>query len=134
MKYRVIAFTVAGVFTGFAGAFYAHFLEIITPNMLGLMESIQVMIMSIVGGVSSLVAGPMVGAGLLKVLSAYLLKLPVFGIRDLVFGGAVVLILVFSPKGSGLVDLWTKFWKKIFKEIDLYDAMKEIRRICHFWN
>lgn len=54
MKYRVIAFTVAGVFTGFAGSLYAHFLTVITPHMLGLWQSIQIMMMSIVGGTSSL--------------------------------------------------------------------------------
>ena len=121
MKYRVIAFTVAGVFTGFAGAFYAHFLEIITPYMLGLWESIQIMIMSIVGGVSSLVAGPLVGAVLLKFLSVYLSRLPVYGIHALLFGGAVVLVLVFLPKGTGLIDLWSKFWRKVFKEPEFYE-------------
>lgn len=121
MKYRVVAFTVAGIFTGFAGAFYAHFLEIITPYMLGLWESIQIMIMSIVGGASSLVAGPIVGAVLLKVLSVYLSRLPVYGIHALLFGGAVVLVLVFLPKGTGIIDLWTKIWRKVFNEPEWYE-------------
>lgn len=43
-----------------------------TPHMLGLWESIQVMIMSIVGGISALVAKPLVGAILLYDLGDYL--------------------------------------------------------------
>ena len=125
MKYRVIAFTTAGVFTGFAGAYYAHFLSIISPGMLGLWQSIQIMIMGIVGGISSLVAGPIIGSFLLYNLSNYLSRLPIYGIQPLIFGGAVVLVLLFLPKGSGLIDLWNKFWKKVFNEPDFYEIPVE---------
>jgi len=125
MKYRVIAFTTAGVFTGFAGAYYAHFLSIISPGMLGLWQSIQIMIMSIVGGISSLVAGPIIGSFLLYNLSNYLSRLPIYGIQPLIFGGAVVLVLLFLPKGNGLIDLWNKFWKKVFNEPDFYEIPGE---------
>jgi branched-chain amino acid transport system permease protein len=122
MKYRLLAFTIAGVFTGLAGSFYVHFLSVITPHMFGLWESIQVMIMSIVGGISALVAGPLVGAILLYDLGEYLSRLPIYGLQPLLFGGVVVLVLLFLPKGSGLVDLWGKFWKKVFGEADYYEA------------
>ena len=84
MKYRVIAFTVAGVFTGFAGSLYAHFLTVITPFIFGLWQSIQIMIMSIVGGISSLVGGPMIGAILLYTLGDYLTRLQYFWYSALV--------------------------------------------------
>jgi len=121
MKYRVIAFTIAGVFTGFAGSYYAHFLSTMTPYMLGLWESIQIMIMSIVGGVSSLVGGPLAGALVLYALGIYLSRLPVYGIQQLLFGTAVVAVLLFMPKGTGLVDLWDKFWRKVFREPEFYE-------------
>ena len=121
MKYRVIAFTIAGVFTGFAGSYYAHFLSTMTPYMLGLWESIQIMIMSIVGGVSSLVGGPLAGALVLYALGIYLSRLPVYGIQQLLFGAAVVAVLLFMPKGTGLVDLWDKFWRKVFREPEFYE-------------
>jgi len=121
MKYRLLAFTIAGVFTGLAGAYYVHFLSVITPHMFGLWESIQVMIMSIVGGISALVAGPLVGAILLYDLGEYLSQLPIYGLQPLLFGGVVVLVLLFLPKGSGLIDLWGKFWRKVFREVDYYE-------------
>jgi branched-chain amino acid transport system permease protein len=121
MKYRVIAFTVAGVFTGLAGAYYAHFLTTITPLMLGLWESIQIMIMSIVGGISSLVGGPIIGALLLYTLGIYLSRLPIFGIQQLLFGAVVVLVLLFLPKDTGLIDLWGKFWQKVVWREEAYE-------------
>jgi branched-chain amino acid transport system permease protein len=113
MKYRVIAFTIAGVFTGYAGALYTHFLNVITPIVFGLWQSIQIMIMSIVGGISSLTGGPVIGALLLYGLGERLSRLETYGLSQLVFGGVVVLVLVFLPKGTGLADLWEKFWKKV---------------------
>lgn len=113
MKYRVIAFTVAGVFTGLAGSLYAHSLTVITPTMLGLWQSIQIMIMSIVGGFGSLVGGPIIGSVLLYTFGSYLTRLEIYGIQQLLFGAVVVLVLLFLPKGTGLIDLWERFWNKV---------------------
>ena len=125
MKYRVIAFTIAGVFTGLAGAYYASFLSIITPYMFGLWQSIQIMMMSIVGGISSIVSGALIGATILYTLGVYLSRLPIYNIQYLLFGAAVVLVILFLPKGTGLVDLWGKFWRKVFREPDEYEIPEE---------
>jgi branched-chain amino acid transport system permease protein len=125
MKYRVIAFTVAGVFTGFAGAYYANFLSIITPLMFGLWQSIQIMMMSIVGGISSIVGGALIGATVLYTLGIYLSRLPIYNIQYLLFGIAVVLVLLFLPKGTGLVDLWGRVWRKVFREPEEYEIPEE---------
>jgi branched-chain amino acid transport system permease protein len=113
MKYRVMAFTVAGVFTGLAGSLYAHFLTVITPMVFGLWQSIQIMIMSIVGGISAFVGGPIIGTFLLYFLGEYLTRLGRAGIQPLLFGAVVILVLLFLPKGTGLVDLWERFWTKV---------------------
>ena len=104
MKYRVVAFTLAGIFTGFAGAFYAQYIQIMTPMLFGLWQSIQVMMMAVVGGMSFLVAGPILGSVLLYVLSIQLSRLPVYGLQPLLFGAVVVLVPVFCPRIRGL---WT---------------------------
>ncbi len=127
MKYRVIAFTLAGIFTGLAGSLYAHYLTVITPLVFGLWQSIQIMLMSIVGGIGSLVAGPIIGAVLLYVLGIYLSRLPVFGIQQLLFGAVVVLVLVFLPKGTGIIDLWPKFWRKVYHEVEEYEIPGEVK-------
>lgn len=121
MKYRVIAFTVAGVFTGLAGSLYVHFLTVITPYVFGLWQSIQIMIMSIVGGISSLVGGPIIGAIVLYTFGDYLTRLQTSGIQPLLFGAVVVLVLIFLPKGTGLVDLWGRFWTKVVWREEEYE-------------
>ena len=121
MKYRVIAFTVAGVFTGLAGAFHVHFISVVTPLVYGLWQSIQIMMMSIVGGISSIVGGSLIGAFALYTVSNYLTRVPIFNIQYLVFGAVVVLVVLFLPRGTGIIDLWSRFWRKVFKDSDIYE-------------
>jgi branched-chain amino acid transport system permease protein len=125
MKYRVIAFAVAGVFTGLAGAYYVTFLSVITPLMFDLWKSMQIVMMSIVGGISSIVGGALIGATVLYTLGIYLSRLPIYNISYLLFGAVVVLVLLFLPKGTGLVDLWGKFWHKVFREPEEYEIPEE---------
>ena len=125
MKYRVIAFAVAGVFTGLAGAYYVTFLSVITPLMFDLWKSMQIVMMSIVGGISSIVGGALIGATVLYTLGTYLSRLPIYNIQYLLFGAVVVLVLLFLPKGTGLVDLWGKFWHKVFREPEEYEIPEE---------
>jgi branched-chain amino acid transport system permease protein len=121
MKYRVIAFTVAGVFTGYAGALYTHFLQVITPMVFGLWQSIQIMIMSIVGGIGSLVGGPIVGSILLYNLGEYLSRLDTPGLQSFLFGSVVVIVVMFLPQGAGLVNLWERFWNKVVWREEEYE-------------
>jgi branched-chain amino acid transport system permease protein len=125
MKYRVIAFTMAGVFTGFAGAYYVTFISVINPLIFDLWKSIQIMMMAIVGGPSLIVGGAIIGSTVLYSLGNYLSQLPVPNVQYVVFGAVVVLVLLFLPKGTGLVDLWGKFWRKVFREPEEYEIPGE---------
>jgi ABC-type branched-subunit amino acid transport system permease subunit len=81
--------------------------------------------MSIVGGISSIVGGALIGATVLYTLGIYLSRLPIYNIQYLLFGAIVVLVLLFLPKGTGLVDLWGKFWHKVFREPEEYEIPEE---------
>jgi ABC-type branched-subunit amino acid transport system permease subunit len=83
------------------------------------------MLMSIVGGISSLAGGPIIGSIVLYTLGIYLSRVEIYGIQQLLFGGVVVLVLLFLPKGTGLIDLWTKFWRKVFNEPEFYEIPEE---------
>jgi len=102
MKYRVIAFVVAGFFTGMAGALYSHYLFFIGPTLFGLWESIMILIMCTVGGVRSAVAGPIFGAMLLSMSGDYLSTM-IKGAKPLAFGLLVVLVVFFLP--GGVIDV-----------------------------
>jgi branched-chain amino acid transport system permease protein len=106
MKYRVIAFTVAGFFTGVAGALFSHYLFFVGPTLYSSAESIMLLIMCTVGGISSAVAGPIMGALLLSISGDYLTSL-LKGGKALAFGALVVVIIFFLP--GGLVDLKRHF-------------------------
>lgn len=102
MKYRVIAFTVGSFFTGIAGAVFAHYLRFINPGVFGLWQSIMIVIMSVVGGTGSAVAGPILGALVLSTGGDYLAGF-MLGVRPIILGGLTVIIMLFLP--DGLVSL-----------------------------
>lgn len=105
MKYRVIAFTVAGFFTGVAGALYSHYLFIIESRLFGMPESFMILIMCTVGGAGSPVAGPIIGALLLSATGDYLTSLMKGG-KPLVFGALVVVSIFLLPGGLVEIKTW----------------------------
>lgn len=66
-RYKLIAFVIAGIFAGVAGALYAGFNRFVSTGELYWTASGQVLIMVIIGGSGTLV-GPVLGAGLILVL------------------------------------------------------------------
>lgn len=96
VRYRVLAFAVASLFAGLAGAFYAHFIQLVSPQMTILSEMAFILAMAIVGGVESLV-GAAIGAFFLEILSEYLRA---FGQWRLVILGLIILLTIrFAPNG-----------------------------------
>jgi branched-chain amino acid transport system permease protein len=104
MKYRVIAYTVAGFFTGLAGAFYGNYLHYVGPLSFGFSQSTMITAMAFVGGISSIVSGPVIGATLLSLIATYATFTGISGLQPLVFGSVVVAFLLLL-KGKGLEDL-----------------------------
>ena len=49
-----IAFTVSGFFAGIAGALYAIFNNFVSPSTIALAQSVQGLLMAIVGGIGTL--------------------------------------------------------------------------------
>jgi len=61
------------------------------------------MMMSIVGGISSIVGGALVGSLVLYTLGIYLSRLPIYNIQYLLFGAVVVIVL--AAVGFGIYAL-----------------------------
>ena len=104
MKYRVIAYTVAGFFTGLAGAFYGNYLHYVGPTAFGFNQSIMITAMAFVGGISSIVSGPVIGAALLSIIATYASFTGISGLQPLVFG-SIILAFLLLLKGMGLAEL-----------------------------
>ncbi|MFH1349399.1 MAG: branched-chain amino acid ABC transporter permease [Pseudomonadota bacterium] len=95
-KYKVIIFTISGFFAGLAGAFYCHNQLHAGTEELSLSLSILVVLMSVAGGIGTII-GPIFGGYLLILLNEWLRFIEEF--RMLIYAGAVVLILLFLPRG-----------------------------------
>jgi branched-chain amino acid transport system permease protein len=116
MKYRVIIFTLASFITGVGGSFYVHYFAWAGPSLFTSILSNGVLIMCVIGGLWSLVWGPIIG-GVIYTFVGTLMQLNLEGLRPLFFGGVVVLILILMP--NGLVDLPYKvplLMKGLFKQ------------------
>ncbi len=117
MRYKLLAFAVSSGFVGLAGALTAYWTQILTWERFTLDVSILYLAMIIVGGLGS-VSGAVYGAAFMIALPAYLQQVA-FGIQGdsffvrnlpalqlLIFGGTIVLFLVFEPRG--MARIWQR--------------------------
>ncbi|TCT04349.1 ABC transporter permease subunit [Aquabacter spiritensis] len=101
-RWKLKAIAVSGALAGAAGGFYAVVLLVVTPfTVFGLATSAQALIVTMFGGVGT-VWGPIVGAAILvpvaEILHAELGgKYP--GIQGVVFGLAIILVMMKMPQG-----------------------------------
>lgn len=91
-----LAFTVSGFFAGVAGACYALFNDFVSPSTVQLSQSVEGLLMTIIGGVGTLF-GSFIGAALMimleNVVSEYTARWP------MVLGLMFVVTMIFAPQG-----------------------------------
>ena len=125
LRYKLLSFAISSFYAGVAGGLFAYFFRAITPESFPLIMSIFFLAAVIVGGMGT-VLGSVLGA-LFMTLVPELLKLLVAAlplssnatlilspVRTMVFGGLIVLFLIFEPHG-------------------LAEICKRIRRYFHLW-
>lgn len=101
-RWKLKAIALSGALAGAAGGFYAVVLLVVTPfTVFGLATSAQALIVTMFGGVGTL-WGPVVGAAVLVPVSEILHAelggmLP--GIQGVVFGIAIILVMLKMPQG-----------------------------------
>jgi len=96
VRYKVLTFVVTSMIAGLVGTFSAHYITIITPNILVLSQMGTVMAMAIIGGVESLIAAAI--GGMIIQVSLELLR--EFGAwRMVLFGALLVITLRFARNG-----------------------------------
>jgi branched-chain amino acid transport system permease protein len=95
-RYKLLAFVIAGVVAGVAGALYAEFVGSITPDAFFWTTSGEVLLMVIIGGVGTL-GGAMLGAGtfilLESLVSSYTER------WMLILGLTFIVFVLFAPGG-----------------------------------
>ena len=95
-RYKLITFVLSGFWAGIAGASYGHIQMHVGTDLFSLALSIMVVLMSVVGGMGTIV-GPIVAGYILILLNEWLRVIEV--VRVLIYSFSVVLILLFIPKG-----------------------------------
>lgn len=109
-RYKTFVFMIGGGLAAAAGVLYAHHTQVVTPDAFGFGTSIEVLLIVVIGGMSSRF-GAIVGAAVIVFLPESLQFLQEG--RNLVFGILVLAILLFLP--GGLVGGVRSFAKTIMR-------------------
>ena len=123
-KYRILSFGISSFYVGIAGALWAHYLTIISPEHFYINVSIQYLAIIIIGGLGNIL-GAIYGTVFMILLPEVLRSvsevvketLPYFtfmveALREGVFGLVIIIFLIFEP--DGLSARWNtirNYWK-----------------------
>lgn len=99
--YKLAVFTISAFFAGFAGALFAHFVRLVSPETMALHTTFDTLTMVMVGGLGT-IAGPILGAVLLTILSEwlrYLEDMLKMDVRLVIYGLLLILTILFMREG-----------------------------------
>lgn len=107
-RVKVMVFTLTSAIAGLAGAFYAHYIVVLSPQMADFSEMAKLIIMVVVGGLGSF-AGPLIAAAPIQIVLTFLQK---YGEWDMVVFALLVIVLMRSYMG-GLAALGRELHDKL---------------------
>jgi branched-chain amino acid transport system permease protein len=103
-RYKLAAFVVSAVYAAIAGSLFVHIVGFVSPEVFGMNMVILGFTMLYVGGIGT-ISGPLVGAIVVNLLPETIRGLKDY--QDLVYGAALILLLIYAP--GGLASLgWSK--------------------------
>ncbi|MFB3926583.1 MAG: branched-chain amino acid ABC transporter permease [Syntrophales bacterium] len=117
-RYKLLSFGISSFYAGLAGAIWAFYMVSITAEPFTLSLSVEYIAMVIIGGLGS-IAGSIYGAVFITALNELLrwatdilmnagglsgFELTMAPMREFVFGLAIVIFILFEPKG--LAEIW----------------------------
>ena len=106
---KYLAFFIHGLTSGILGAFFAHYMRILTPDVFSITVSTQIFAYELIGGAGTLI-GPVL-AGIFIILISEGLRI-VGIVRLILIGFLIIVVIMVSPRG--LVGIYEKL-KKSFK-------------------
>lgn len=95
-RYQLIAFVIAALFAGFAGALFTVFNRAVTPGLLDWTRSADPVIMTVIGGQFTFF-GPFIGAIIFLFLQSFILQYTIFW--PIIIGCILLLVVLFVPGG-----------------------------------
>ena len=120
--YKTLSFMMSAALAGVGGALYAHKMQFISPEQFGILQSIDLLLMVVIGGLGS-VHGAFLGALFLITLPQFITLgkdyLPAAigqapGLQSVVYGLVLIAFVIFEP--MGLYGRWLKIrtWFELF--------------------
>jgi branched-chain amino acid transport system permease protein len=121
-RYKTLSFALSAALAGIGGALYAHKLSFISPDQFNIIQSIDLLLMVVIGGLGS-VHGAFLGA-IFLISMPQLIALtkdwlpPVIGqapgLQSVVYGAVLIAFVLFEP--LGLYGRWLKIrtWFQLF--------------------
>ena len=104
-----MAFAVAALFAGLAGALYVYSKGSLSPDVLGVGRSVDAIVMVLLGGLQTL-SGPLVGAVTFTWLQDTLARNTDYW-RAMLGGSILLMVLVFPAGIVGSLDHWVQRWR-----------------------
>lgn len=105
-RYKLVAFVASSFVAGIAGAYYAHYLHILTPDsVIDFSIMVTVLVVTLVGGIGTTI-GPLIGS--------FVVTFGLEGLRGLgdyrlmVYGVLLVLFVIFAPRGLAQLRLFIR--------------------------
>ncbi len=121
-RYKTLSFALSAALAGVGGALYAHKLRFISPDQFNILQSIDLLLMVVIGGLGS-VHGAFLGAIFLITMPQAISMLKDYlpdvigqapGLQSVVYGSLLVGFVMFEP--MGLYGRWLKIrtWFQMF--------------------
>ena len=107
MKYKVYSFVISAIIASVGGCLYAHYLRFLTPEMFTIFDSLNMVIVLLIGGAGT-IAGPILGSMINVVIPEVFNVLPEH--RMIIYGLFVIVFIILIPEG--LVGLSKKLLKR----------------------
>ena len=113
-RYKTLSFAISAALAGVGGALYAHQIRFLSPDQFDIVQSIDLLLMVVIGGLGS-IHGAFLGAifliGLPQAISAFKDLLPEAigqapGLKAVIYGTVLVAFVLFEP--LGLYGRWVK--------------------------
>lgn len=112
-KYKVTAFFISALLTGFAGGLFSHYTAFIQPTTFNFMKSIEIVTFVVLGGMGS-ITGSILAAIVLTILPEMLRDFSEY--RMVIYSFSLVVLMIFRPKGlMGTLEI-TDVYKNIKKK------------------
>lgn len=116
-KYKVTAFFISALLTGFAGGLFAHYTAFIQPATFNFMKSIEIVTFVVLGGMGS-ITGSILAAIVLTILPEMLRSLSEY--RMVIYAISLVILMIFRPQGLmgrlEITDVYNIIKKKLNKK------------------